>query len=120
MKITGLGTDIVEVERIAEFAKNSAALERVFSKTELEYCLNKKNKYEHLAVRFAAKEAVYKALPFGGVALKDIEVSNLSDGSPQVTVNDKRAETFKINISLSHTKNYATAVALVTEYEDNK
>ncbi|MGB2579941.1 holo-[acyl-carrier protein] synthase [Elusimicrobium simillimum] len=115
MEIIGIGTDIVEVQRIAEFAENSAALIRIFSEAEIDYCLSKKNRYEHFAVRFAAKEAVYKALPFDGVALKKIEVHNECTGAPIIVFDDPRAKDLDIKISLSHTKKYATAVALITK-----
>ncbi len=113
MEIVGLGTDIVEVERIAEFAQKKGALERVFSTEEIAYCLARKNPYQHLAVRFAAKEAVYKALPFGGVAFKNIQITNLENGRPEISVADERCRGLSILITLSHTEKYATAVAVV-------
>lgn len=115
MKVIGLGTDIVEVARIERFAQKPGALERIFSETEITYCLARKNKYQHLAVRFAAKEAVYKALPFDGVAFKDIEVSNGPDGAPRVLVRDARCAGLSVLISLSHTQNYAAATAVVQQ-----
>lgn len=113
MALVGIGTDIVEVARIAEFAKKAGALERIFSDEEIAYCRARKNCFEHLAVRFAAKEAVYKALPFGGVAFKKIAVYNGPDGAPRVKVDDARCAGLKILISLSHTRQYAAAMAVV-------
>lgn len=115
MKIIGLGTDIVEVERIKTFAQKPGALARIFSETEIAYCLARKNQYEHLAVRFAAKEAVYKALPFDGVAFKDMEVVNNADGAPAVQIRDARCKGLHILISLSHTAHYAVATAVVQQ-----
>lgn len=115
MKVAGIGTDLVEVARIERFAQTPGALERIFSDAEIEYCLARKNKYEHFAVRFAAKEAVYKALPFDSIAFKNIEVTNLPDGQPLVTVKDERAKALVILISLSHTAQYAAAFALVQQ-----
>lgn len=115
MKVLGIGTDLVEVERIESFAKKTGALERIFAQEEIEYCLSRKNKYEHLAVRFAAKEAVFKALPFDGVAFKNITVSNLENGRPEVRIADPRADGLTIFISLSHTRHYATAQVVVTQ-----
>lgn len=115
MRVIGLGTDIVEVDRIARFAQKPGALERIFSEEEISYCLARKNKYQHLAVRFAAKEAVYKALPFSGVAFRDIAVSNGADGAPRVTVRDARCAGLDIIISLSHTERYASATAVVQQ-----
>lgn len=113
METIGLGTDIVEVKRIAQFAQKPGALERIFSAEEIAYCQARKNQFEHLAVRFAAKEAVYKALPFAGVAFKHIRVSNLESGRPQVYVDDERMKGLTVLVSLSHTREYATAVAVV-------
>lgn len=113
MAILGIGTDLVEVARIAQFAERPGALERIFSDTEIAYCLARKNKYEHLAVRFAAKEAVFKALPFDGVAFKNIAITNTPDGAPEVVVADERCKGLRIFISLSHTAAYATAFAVV-------
>ena len=113
MAIIGIGTDLVEVARIKAFAQKPGALERIFSPEEIAYCLSRKNKYEHLAVRFAAKEAVFKALPFDGIAFKKITVVNLESGRPQVRVQDKRADRLTIFISLSHTRRYATAQVVI-------
>ncbi|MGN0023999.1 MAG: holo-ACP synthase [Candidatus Avelusimicrobium sp.] len=113
MEIIGLGTDLIEVERIKAFAEKPAALARIFSEEEIAYCLARKNRYQHLAVRFAAKEAVYKALPFGGVTLKSISVVNLESGRPKVYVNDRRFDGLCVLISLSHTEYYAMASAVV-------
>lgn len=114
MQIIGLGTDIVEVKRIEILAQKPGALSRLFTQHELDYSsLARKNKYEHLAARFAAKEAVFKALPFAEIAFKNIQVSNLENGCPQVTVADERARDLVILISLTHTKEYALATAVV-------
>ncbi len=115
MAVIGIGTDLVEVARVEAFAKRPGALERIFSPEEIDYCLSRKNKYEHLAVRFAAKEAVFKALPFDGVAFKNIRVLNLESGRPQVHVKDARAEGLTILISLSHTRRYATAQVVIEQ-----
>ena len=113
MQIIGLGTDIVEVKRIEALAQKPGALARLFTQNEIDYSLARKNKYEHLAVRFAAKEAVFKALPFAEIAFKNIQISNLENGRPQVTVADERAKDLVILISLSHTGKYAAATAVV-------
>ena len=115
MQILGLGTDIVQIKRIEAFSQKPGALERVFSAEEIAYSLARKNKYQHLAVRFAAKEAVYKALPFDGVPFKNIQVTNLENGRPQVQVLDPRADGWHVLITLSHTSEYAVATALVQQ-----
>ncbi len=115
MKIIGLGTDIVEVKRIARFAQKPGALERIFSAQEISYCRARKNVYQHLAVRFAAKEAIYKALPFAGVAFKNIQITNLENGRPCAQIADERCKGLCILITLSHTEEYATATAVVQQ-----
>ena len=115
MRIIGLGTDIVEVKRMEQFAQKPGALERIFTPQEIAYCQARKNRYQHLAVRFAAKEAVYKALPFGGVAFKNIQVTNLENGRPVVSVADERCRDLQILLTLSHTDAYAMATAVVQQ-----
>ena len=115
MRVIGLGTDIVEVKRIERFAQKPGALERIFTPQEIAYCCARKNMYQHLAVRFAAKEAVYKALPFDGVAFKNIQVTNLENGRPEVLVADERCRGLSILLTLSHTEAYATAAAVVQQ-----
>jgi len=113
MAVVGVGTDIVEVKRIEAFAQKPGALERIFSPEEIAYCMSRTNRFEHLAVRFAAKEAVYKALPFNEIAFRNIQVKNLENGKPQVIVADKRMKNLSVFISLSHTRSYAVACVVV-------
>ncbi|WP_428897520.1 holo-[acyl-carrier protein] synthase [Parelusimicrobium proximum] len=115
MKITGIGTDIIEVNRIAAFAEKEGALERVFTARELGYSLPKKNKYQHLAVRFAAKEAVFKALPFDEISFLKIEILNDASGKPYVVLEDERARGLTVHLTMSHSALYATATALITQ-----
>ncbi len=111
MRPVGMGLDIVEIERVESLAKrNPAFLKRVFSAEELRYCRGKKRRWQHLAVRFAAKEAVWKALGEGGLSLRDISVSRENDGRPNVLLRGRRAA--NIQISLTHCDRYAAAVAL--------
>lgn len=108
MKISGLGIDIVETSRIKK-ASSKAFLERVYSEKELSFCLKSANKYERLAARFAAKEAVIKALNEKTIPLKEIEILNELSGRPSVRVKGRNAKLF---ISISHCKSYACAVCL--------
>jgi holo-[acyl-carrier protein] synthase len=105
-----IGIDIVEVNRIAKLIKSKAFLRRVFTAQEIAYCSAKKNKAQHFAVRFAAKEAVYKALGQAALSLTDIGVKNQPSGKPEVYIRGKRES--DIAISLTHTDLYAAAVAL--------
>lgn len=108
-----LGVDIVEVRRVARLVKSPRFVERVFTKREVAYCRDKKNAAQHFAVRFAAKEAVYKALGQPGVAHKEISVKNDPSGKPRVEL-AKRLKRFesRLSLTLSHTVDYAVAVAL--------
>jgi holo-[acyl-carrier protein] synthase len=86
----------------------------------LEYCLSKSSKYQHLAARFAAKEAVYKALTSGWhekATWQDIEISNEPNGMPIVNLNGK-LKTFlskenSLRISMSHSRDYVACVAII-------
>lgn len=108
-----MGVDIVEVPRIGRLARNKRFLERVFTAEEVAYCRGKKNAAQHFAVRFAAKEAVYKALGRAGVGHRDISVRNDARGRPSVLLS-KRLKTLerRLSLSLSHTAQHAVAVAL--------
>jgi len=111
MEIVNIGTDIEEVSRFENLEEK--VLARLFTPKEIEYCFSKKNVAQHLAARYSAKEAVYKALPFDEIAFKKIEISNSPAGAPQVTVQDERAKDLCFKISLSHTKNLVQATVLV-------
>ncbi len=113
MNGTSLGVDIVEVRRVGRLVKNARFVERVFSEREVLYCRDKKNAAQHFAVRFAAKEAVYKALGKPGVAHKEISVKNDPSGKPRVELAG-RLKKFepRLSLTLSHTADYAVAVAL--------
>ena len=107
-----LGIDIVEVKRIARLIKQKAFLQRVFTPQEISYCSAKVNKAQHFAVRFAAKEAIYKALGRAELPLMEIGVKNRNNGKPEAYIRGKRAA--RISISLTHTAEYAAAVAINT------
>lgn len=111
MRIVNIGTDIEEVGRFEKLDKK--ILQRLFTKEELSYSLGKKNQAQHLAVRFAAKEAVFKALPFEEIALKKIEIIRKPGCKPEIIVHDKRAKNLIFKLSLSHTKNNAVAFVIV-------
>jgi len=124
MSIVGHGIDIVETERIKQLVDRHGQhfLDRVFTPAEHEYCqLNPKRYYEHLAGRFAAKEAVLKVLGTGwrgGIAWTDIEVLRQPSGQPQIKLT---GECLRIagelgivqwHISISHITTHATASAI--------
>jgi holo-[acyl-carrier protein] synthase len=107
-----IGIDIEEVKRFVKHVKDKKFLERVFAKEELSYSISRKNAAQCLAARFAAKEAVWKALSTTNrFAITDISVRNTNDGKPQVYIKNKKYK--RIDISLSHTDKYVAAVAIV-------
>ncbi|MFH1258680.1 MAG: holo-ACP synthase [Elusimicrobiota bacterium] len=114
MSIRGIGVDIIEVHRIRSvIQRNKAFLKRVFTDKEIAYCSGKKNKWQHYAVRFAAKEAVWKAFGQQGIELKNIGIKNKLDGRPEVVLAGKwKKEEKNFKISLSHCKEYAVAQAI--------
>ncbi|NQU74247.1 MAG: holo-ACP synthase [Candidatus Omnitrophica bacterium] len=118
------GVDIVEISRVRKAANKwkGKFLNRIFTDTELKYVKGKKFLYQHLAARFAAKEAVLKA--FGDSSINDmewknIEIINNKDGKPIVKLVGKARQTMvkrkisEIAVSLSHTKNYAVASVIL-------
>ena len=112
--ILGIGIDIIEVERIAKACSNERFLSRVFTEKELEYSLNKKNKFQHLAGRFAAKEAFFKALG-KRVGWRDIEIVNLPSGKPVIKILNPDYSFNKVHLSLAHLEKYALAVVIIEE-----
>ena len=116
MPILGIGTDIVETERITElFDREPGFAQRVFTQIELDYSLPKQSKYLHLAARFAAKEAVAKALG-RSFSWHDVEMVNNSEGKPMVNLYGRAKEAAgnaTVHVSVSHTKHYACAVAVI-------
>lgn len=106
-----IGCDIVEISRVKALARrNSRFLSRVFTAGEIAYCKAKKDPWRHFAVRFAAKEAVWKALDRAGLALQDISVDRTDRGKPHVLLYGKKTSNLKL--TLSHGDDYAMAVAL--------
>ena len=110
------GIDIEEIARFRqkEFAKNTRFYERIFSAKEIEYCNKRFDPYVHFAGKFAAKEAISKALNgIGRLPFFEIEIGNHKDGSPCAHIPKKYREKISaIQISISHTKDIATAVAV--------
>ena len=120
--VIGIGIDIIEIDRIKSNVEQHGDkfLSRVFTSNEIEYCLAKANKYQHLAARYAAKEAVYKALATGwqeGLSWQDIEITNEPTGMPIANVSGKLKNFFsdekELKISMSHSRNYVTCVAII-------
>ena len=122
--ILGTGIDIIEVARIAaSFEKfGERFVNRILLPEEITYCLSHRKPAPFLAVRFAAKEAISKAFGTGiGAQLgwQDMEVRRKESGEPFVILHGKGKLLFEarsarqLNISLSHTENYAAATAIL-------
>lgn len=116
------GTDIVDVARFSFENKSieEAFIKRVFTECEIEYCESKKgSKYQHYAARFAAKEAVFKAISEElndkfEISWKNIQVKNDENGRPLIDFIDRKFDNIKsIDLSLSHLKDYAVATCVV-------
>ena len=119
MEIYGIGTDIIEISRIRDaINRTSSFKEKVYTKKEIEYVEQKKNPYASYAGRFAAKEAVSKALGTGvrGFSLSDVEILNDELGKPNVILYNEllnQAKNLKIQISISHSKEYAVSTVII-------
>ena len=121
--IFGIGTDIIDVKRVEKMVtRGKQYLETIFTEKEMEYCEAKARKSEHYAARYAAKEAILKALGTGwrgGLAYSDVEIINEELGQPQVQVRGKVKNFFdhhqiqQTSISLSHTREIAIAVIIL-------
>ena len=126
MEIIGIGTDIIEIERIKDAINNVKTFKgRVFTENEIEHVEKRKNPYPSYAGRFAAKEAVSKAVGTGfrGFNLVDIEIYNDELGKPYLKFyNDleKIMEGVKFQISISHSKEYAVSTVILYKEDENK
>ena len=115
------GTDIVEISRIKKAIEKEKYdfIKRVYTDKEIEYCENKKEKkYESYAARFAAKEAVFKAISKlldnkYDIGWKNIEIQNTEDLKPIVNLINTKIDVNNIDISISHCKEYAIAMVTV-------
>src|SRR3970040_883715 len=118
-----IGIDIIEIKRIERlFFNNENFLRKIYTEKEVEYCKPKKNKYQHLAARFATKEAMFKALGTGWVGKMkwtDIELLNDEMGKPYVNLYGSvkeladRKHIGDIAVSFSHCQDYAIAQVLL-------
>lgn len=121
--IVGIGVDLVEIHRVKRAIENPAFVQRIFSPAEQEYCNSRgRQKASSYAARFAAKEAVMKALGTGlsgGGSWQDIEVLPDDLGKPVMTLCGyfgqyaDRLGVSRIFVSLSHAQEYATAQVLL-------
>lgn len=129
--ITGLGVDIVEIERMAAALERHPQMRaRLFSETEQAYCEGRNRPEIHYALRFAAKEAVLKALGtgFSGMKFTDVEVLRDAGGRPTPRLSGRAAEVAEeigvrelhLSLSYTHTTAVASAVAITREPEPDE
>lgn len=125
MNIFGIGIDLVEVKRIERAVKRlgSRFLTKVYTERERRFCLPRKNRYLSLAARFAAKEAILKALGTGvskGISFKEVEVLDNDHSRPTFNIQGKAKKLLgnrPIHLSISHLKDYAIAVVIIEKEE---
>ncbi|SCA63797.1 Holo-[acyl-carrier-protein] synthase [Chlamydiales bacterium SCGC AG-110-M15] len=116
----GLGNDLIELDRIRKVLDKHPErfIERLLTLKEQEYCASFQDSVPHIAGRFAAKEAIAKALGTGFgeyLGMTDMWILNDKMGKPEVFFSDQVMESFKqpkVLISISHSKDYASAVAV--------
>ena len=124
--IVGIGIDNVETRRMKDLLLKwvERVENRVFDEVELEYSKSKGEPHLHLAARFAAKEAFFKALGMGlseGMTWTDVTVRNDSSGKPDIVISGKAREIAeamgvnKVHVSLSHAKDSAIAVVILEQ-----
>jgi holo-[acyl-carrier protein] synthase len=112
--IIGLGIDIIEVARVRKaIERNPRFVDKVFSPAEIAYAEGKKSRFQHLAARFAAKEAFFKAIG-RRLGWTDAEVENLPSGQPRLVIRTSEDLGFdRSHLSLSHLAEYAVAVVIL-------
>lgn len=120
--IVGIGNDIIEIERIEKAISKESFKNKVYTQRELENIEKRGDRVETYAGIFSAKEAISKAIGTGvrEFSLTDLEILNDDLGKPYVVVSEKldkiiksKKENYQIEISISHSKKYATAVAII-------
>lgn len=123
MDILGIGTDITECLRIAQMIERHGELfvDRVYTREEIRYCQQRKQATQHYTGRWAAKEAVLKAIGTGwrrGISWRDIEIQNEPGGRPSIILRGgakevaDRSGITEVLISISHCRSHATAHAV--------
>ena len=116
--ITGLGTDIIEIERVRKAVGRENFRNNVFTETEQTYCESRgRNSAASYAARFAAKEAFFKALGTGIITrLTDVEIFKDERGAPRINLRGEALQLAggkKISLSMSHSREFATAVCVI-------
>ena len=121
--IKWIGVDIIEIDRIQRLAEDSGErfLQRVFTEGELRYAAGKHHQYQHLAARFAAKEAASKALATGwsgAFRWTDVEVVNDPTGQPRIQLHGELASLLAgatVHVTISHSDSHVVAMVVIEE-----
>ncbi|ATV06988.1 holo-ACP synthase [Fusobacterium vincentii] len=120
--IVGIGNDIIEIERIEKAISKESFKNKVYTQRELENIEKRGDRVETYAGIFSAKEAISKAIGTGvrEFSLTDLEILNDDLGKPYVVVSEKldkiiksKKEDYQIEISISHSKKYVIAIAII-------
>ena len=120
--IVGIGNDIIEIERVEKAISKEGFKNKVYTQKELENIEKRGNRTETYAGIFSTKEAISKAIGTGvrEFSLTDLEILNDDLGKPYVVVSEKldkilknKKEDYQIEISISHSRKYATAMAII-------
>jgi holo-[acyl-carrier protein] synthase len=121
--VRGIGIDIIEIHRLQASVENigNRFLEKIFTPSEIAYCDAKAHRYQHYAARFAAKEAMSKALSIGWTGefrWKDVEITNELSGQPRVTLHGtlrSRLAGATVMLSMSHSESHVVAMVLIED-----
>jgi holo-[acyl-carrier protein] synthase len=108
----GIGIDIIDVKRfrVKNYKKNKNFYEKIFAKSEINYCLKFKDPYPHFAGKFGIKESVIKSVQ-DNITFQDISSSN-SKNRPIVELTGKKSKKYSFLVSVTHEKEYAVAVVI--------
>lgn len=112
-----IGVDCEDISRFNKIVNNKNLLKKIFTESEINYCMSKANPPQHFAVRFAGKEAVIKAINRSGkkVSINQIEILNNEVGASIVNLLDKDLSSYNVKLSLSHSKKTAIAFAVAIQ-----
>lgn len=126
MNIIGLGTDLIEIDRMRQALtrRGERLLGRLFTGREIAYCRAKRDPYPHYAARFAAKEAFFKAMGSGwrgGLRWNEVEVVHMEGGRPALALTgivqrwaeERGIREGNVQISLTHSRDYASSTVII-------
>jgi holo-[acyl-carrier protein] synthase len=123
--VRGIGVDIIEIDRIRRSIEETGPrfLEKIYAPAEVAYCNAKAYRYQHFAARFAAKEALSKAVATGWAGefrWKDVEITNHPSGKPDIVLHGSLKAllgTARVHLSMSHSDSHVVAMVVI---EDGK